>query len=190
MNSTLCVRLQPISNPYNDLDSKFYIWENIRICIADHIFIDFHWDIYDFIEWFYERKESLIVDLFPYSLAAKSICQKYDILKPIFIDLYEQGDSVKWDELCEYWEKHYFILRGTNTKRFFIGLDENHDGELSYFEKTECSYKVYKFNMLEFIENTQLEIKAFLKNWKNSYYEADAFNKLILYGNENNINLM
>lgn len=182
--SKLKIRLNEKDNPYKEETSALLeLWGEFVICYEEKVVLNLEWDVSSFIEWFADKRGYLKTEKFPFIFTNSIAESREELFDKIdnFSDLKEQ--FAYEDSLSEYFVNHRFHLRGTITPSFYIGLTPENFGEISYFENAK--YYAYSFEMNEFLEETDKEIKQFLStmavNAENKEYFKDILGEYYSY---------
>lgn len=172
----LRIKLKKKGNPYKEESSALLeLWGEIVIYCEEKVILNLEWDVSSFVEWFGDKKGYLKTEKFPF-VFTNSIAESRDVLLDKIDDFSDLKEQFAYEDyLSEYFMNHHFHLRGTTTPAFYIGLSPENYGEISYFE--DGKYYSYSFDMNEFLENTDKEIKQYLStivvNIENKEYFKD-----------------
>lgn len=170
--------------PYPEKDKlPLEIWGAISFSYGNAILLNHEWDIASVMEFFEENAQFLLTDIFPYNnniSIAEEDNNLYRVQIKKFLDADDDDGLDAWfDSLNQYFKKHRFHLRGTDTNNYFIGLKSSGLGEISYEENGE--YISYYFDMTLFIRNVENEIQRIKAEVKGMYITLyagiDAFLK-------------
>ncbi|GEM_PF-4679977 len=167
----------PMENPFLESTTSYEKWAEISLAYGEEILLYVHWKIEDLFEMFNEIKEYLATEIFPFETFKYrgSIGESVDAL---FAEVTEIDDEDEQDKhletICSYAGNHFLYIRGTRHRHFHIGLISENVGEISYRECGEIGdrnfapdtesgiYHAYKFDMNEFLQDTQKKINEFL----------------------------
>lgn len=178
MKNRLLLRLIPITHPYADEPSSaFEIWGRISMEIGGQSLLNWQWDILEVVEWFFTNKEYLLYET-PTEppLLGNCLAEHRNLLFEKIDVEHEAEDYV--DTLWNFFARHIFHLRGTDTPHFYIGIDEAGVGEIS-FKEAEGQYCFHKFDMPQFIANTEREIYAAIQRWRHEFQTIQGMQKLL-----------
>ncbi len=142
-------------------------WSNevwCRICLKvksnsqDIILLQHDWNVIEVFNWYCQSREFLLKEEFPFEIKGSSIAESRSMLFDKEDFRSEQEEESYYSKLEAYFHNHSFKLRGTPTPMFYIGL-KNSIGDISYYHQASCEYRVYHFDMNQFVEHSDLAIK-------------------------------
>ena len=143
---SLKVKLEHLRNPYNyEISSKYELWGKIEITYDLHKLLDIQWNTLDFIIWFSACKEYLDKEIFPFKIIG-SIAKSRDILFDRDNFISEEEEESYYNKLEDYFQHHFFKLKGTDSTIFYLGLIDENTGEISY--KMKENYYQYNFTIV------------------------------------------
>ncbi|MDR0299089.1 MAG: hypothetical protein LBI13_03285 [Streptococcaceae bacterium] len=147
--------------------SQYDLWGSLTLKYGDKILLECEWEMHNWILSFLDKKEILETENYPFEYI-NSIAESRDTLFGR-ID-YENGDDEKIyaeeNILEEYFPNHYFKLMGIESQSFYIGLNPDGVGEISYYVEDEDKYYKYEFDMPTFVKQADQAIINYLKKFQ------------------------